>query len=64
MTEMIKCKKCGGKGKLVNLTGLIYAQCSHCTKWDPYQFLGFTVEDAVRTWNIYNSSGKIVEEEL
>lgn len=63
MTEqMVKCKKCGGTGKVVNIKGLTYAQCTHCTKWDPYQFLGLNAAGAISEWNLYNSSGKIKEE--
>lgn len=60
--EMLKCKKCGGKGRVVNVGGMPYAQCTKCTKWDPFQFLGVNEAGAIHVWNIYNSSGKIVEE--
>lgn len=64
MTETpVRCKKCGHKVKIANVGGLKYAQCSNpkCTKWDPYQFLGVSDAGAIRTWNIYNSNGKIEE---
>ena len=64
MTEMVKCKKCGAPGKITMISGSPYAQCSKCTKWDPYQFLGFSREGAIKVWNMYNSSGKIIEEEI
>ena len=62
MTKMIKCKKCGHPGHVISITGLQYAQCTHCTNWDPYMFLGINKQCAIDKWNIYNSSGKIVEE--
>lgn len=61
MTKMIKCKKCGHPGHVISITGLQYAQCTNCTNWDPYMFLGINKECAIDKWNIYNSSGKIVE---
>lgn len=60
--EMVKCKKCGGKGHVVSIKGLTYAQCTNCTKWDPFQFLGVNANGAIHEWNIYNSTGKIMEE--
>lgn len=59
---MIKCKKCGHPGHVITISGLYYAQCTHCTKWDPFQFLGFNEAGAIKNWNNYNSSGKIEEE--
>lgn len=62
LKEMRKCKKCGHSGHVVNIKGLCYAQCTHCSKWGPYQFLGFNESCAIDVWNTYNSSGKIIEE--
>ena len=63
MTEkMIKCKKCGAEGQVVTIMGIQYAQCTNCTKWDPYQFVGVNANGAIRNWNLYNSHNKIMEE--
>lgn len=61
--EMIKCKRCGHAGHVVSIMGMKYAQCTNCTKWDPFMFLGLNDNCAIHKWNIFNSSGKIVEEQ-
>lgn len=61
MIEAVPCKKCGKRPHVVSITGLKYAQCTGCTNWDPYQFLGFSDDGAIKVWNNYNSAGKIKE---
>lgn len=40
----------------INKVGdMYYAQCKHCTRWDPYQFLGTNPKSAIAQWNAYNS---------
>lgn len=51
----MKSVQCKHIPKIVNYTGLFYAQCPCCHKWDPYQFLGATPKAAVDQWNLYNS---------
>ena len=60
--EMLKCKHCGAPGQVVTIMGVQYAQCTNCTKWDPYQFVGINNAGAIHRWNIYNSHNKIMEE--
>lgn len=62
--EMVKCKKCGHPGHVVEIMGCLYAQCTNCTRWDPYQFLGINTAGAIHNWNIYNSDTKIMEETI
>lgn len=49
-----KCRKCGGEPRVVDYGGCIYVQCTKCSKWDPYQFLGTNVNGAIHEWNLYN----------
>lgn len=62
--EMIKCKKCGHPGCVVEILGIPYAQCTNCTGWDQYQFCGINKAGAIHNWNIYNSNNKIMEETI
>ena len=62
MDMMLKCRKCGGEGHLIQKDGLWYARCCSCAKWPPYEFLGITKVAAVRNWNegnMPNASRKI-----
>lgn len=50
---------------LKSYSGLVYAQCSNpeCDKFDPYEFIGSTKNNAVHNWNEtmvhdYDSSDK------
>lgn len=53
--KMNPCRKCGGEAHVVMYSGCPYAQCTKCTKWDPYQFLGANVAGAIHEWNLYNN---------
>lgn len=49
------CKYCKSPGKVKKIEGLYYAQCSSCTKRDPYECLGLTEQDAIQLWDVLNS---------
>lgn len=50
------CKVCARKHVIVypifkNYSGLVYAQCPNCDKFDPYEFIGSTKRGAINNWN-------------
>lgn len=50
------CKACKRKKRikfprLVVIDGLVYAQCSGCDKYSPYEFLGMSQKFAIANWN-------------
>lgn len=64
--EILPCKRCKCKPKLVCINDLWYAQCSgtektktgsitKCQKWLPFTFLGITKKAAIENWNDANS---------
>lgn len=58
-----KSVRCNCKPKIVSFSGLFYAQCTRCNKWDPYQFLGSTPRVAIEQWNLYNSKNMELEDD-
>lgn len=37
--------------KMFNIEGMLYARCTHCNNYNPYEFLGLTAKDAIFNWN-------------
>lgn len=54
--EKVPCKYCGHKPKIVPIDGLFYAQCTNCTKYDPYEFVGRSENKVLATWNDWQNT--------
>lgn len=46
-----KCRNCGCDPIVVVINDCYYAQCSNCTKFERFEFLGKTNSDALRAWD-------------
>lgn len=56
-------KKCNHRPEFFKINGLYYARCTHCTKWDPCEFLGVSLKTAIDRWNENNSKDVIKNKE-
>ena len=54
MIKQIPCKYCKQPGTVIQNGELFYARCTNCKKWPAFNFLGSTVDNAIRNWNDYN----------
>ena len=54
MAKQIPCKFCKSQPRVVKIDDCYYAQCSKCTKWDRFSFLGFSEKKALEQWNAAN----------
>lgn len=60
---VIPCRYCKHTGvKILTVEDkdgdIFYAQCTHCHKWNPYEFPAITKRTAIQAWNYANSSQK------
>lgn len=54
MAKKTPCKFCKSQPRVVMIDDCYYAQCSKCTKWDRFNFLGFSEKKALEQWNAAN----------
>ena len=51
---MEKCKYCGNTPRTVEICGIFYTQCTGCSHYDPYRFMGITKDGSLKQWNAEN----------
>ena len=52
------CFFCKQMPTVLNVSGCYYVQCTHCNKWDKWEFCGTTRASVIRQWNRANCDGR------